>query len=351
MKQLRPFLVYGPFAAVLLLSGCGGSEAKRDYWPTEGWQEAAPEEVGMDADRLSELEQHIEENMPQVLSVLVVRDGYLAYQYYQDPSNADSPRIIQSATKSFISALIGIALREGYLTSLDQKMIDFFPEYDTAEIDSRLREVTIRHLLTMTAGFSSPDATGALPSKEIRLQQEGLASDPGQSFAYDNGSTQLLSAILTKATGMTALEFANEHLFGPLGISNVWWTEDDQGDSNGAFGLMMIPGDMAKLGYLYLNQGVWDGEQIIPLDYVQESTRSQSEGGPPENAGYGYQWWVTTVEDYPAYFAAGFGGQYIYVIPDLDTVVVITSNSDRHYEENIGIVGTWIVPAILDKGT
>ncbi len=221
----------------------------------------------MDPDLLSEFNQHIEENMPQVLSVLIVRDGYLVFQYYQDPFNIENPRSIQSATKSFTSALIGIALREGYLSSLDQKVIDFFPEYDSTDIDPRMREVTIRHLLTMTAGFSY-----ANPTSRVLIEdkfQEGMKSEPGQSFEYDGGATQLLSAILTKTTGMTALEFANETLFGPLGISNMYWSEDDEGYSNGAYGLIMIPGEMAKFGYLYLNDGVWDGEQIIPLDYLQ----------------------------------------------------------------------------------
>ena len=353
MKQHHPLQVPCLFIAAYLLSGCAGfqqqPEARRDYWPTEGWQEATPEEAGMDPALLSELSQHIEEGMPQIFSVLIVRDGYLVFQYYQDPYFIENPRSVQSITKSFTSALIGIALREGYLSSLDQKMIDFFPEYDSADLDPRLREVTLRHLLTMTAGFTYPSGTGQ-PPIEAKLQ-EGMISEPGQSFAYDGGATQLLSAILTKTTGMTALEFANEYLFGPLGISNLWWGEQDEGGySNGAYGLIMVPDEMAKFGYLYLNHGVWDGEQIIPRDYVEESTQAHSEGGPPENAAYGYQWWVTTVEEHPAYFAAGYGGQYIYVIPDLDTVIVITSNSGRYYEENIGLVDTYIVPAIIDRG-
>ena len=268
MKRLRPLQICSLFTVVLLLSGCGVSqqepEAKRDYWPTDGWQEATPEEAGLDPDRLSELNQHLEENMPQVLSVLIVKDGHLVFQYYPDSRYIDSPRSIQSASKSFISALIGIALWEGYLTSLDQKFIDFFPEYDTADIDPQMREVTIRHLLTMTAGFTSQNPTGRVLIED-KLQQ-GMISEPGQSFAYDGCATNLLSAILTKTTGMTALEFANEHLFGPLGISNMYWGEDDEGYSNGAYGLIMIANDMAKFGYLYLNDGVWDGEQIIPVD-------------------------------------------------------------------------------------
>lgn len=175
-----------------------------------------------------------------------------------------------------------------------------------------------------------------------------MAGEPGQTFVYDNGSSQLLSAVLTKATGMSALEFANQYLFGPLEISNVWWSEDENGYSLGSHGLMMLPEDMAKFGVLYLNNGVWHGEQIVRSDYIQESTQAHSEGGPPVNVPYGYQWWVLPAGETSTYFAAGYGGQFVYVVPEFDLVVVITSEHDRHYEDNASLLDRFIIPAILE---
>jgi CubicO group peptidase (beta-lactamase class C family) len=148
--------------------------------------------------------------------------------------------------------------------------------------------------------------------------------NPGETFVYNTGGSHLLSVILTEVTGQDTAEYAEEKLFEPLGIEPGRWQRSPQGETNGGFGLELRARDMAKLGYLYLNLGRWDGEQIVPEDYVRASTTWQSAGDATGGwAAYGYQWWVTaTAAGYPAYFALGYGGQHIFVVPDLDLVVV-----------------------------
>lgn len=305
----------------------------------------------MDSQLLSELGQHIVDELPHIRSVLIVRHGHRVFEEYYQGLDEDDLHQVASVTKSFTSALIGIALQEGYLETLNQRMIDFFPEYATLDIDPRVSDITLGHLLTMTSGFRWNDSRAWtwMDSEDWIAYALGrpIAHEPGQRFNYDTPSSHLLSGVITKETGMTALEFADEHLFGPLGISERQWPTDPQGYSAGGHAASFRTRDLAKLGYLYLNWGVWDGRQIVPAPYVEESTREQSEGGPPEGERYGYLWWITTVEGYAAYFAGGYGGQFIYIVPDQDIVVVITSNVDRSHIENRGVVGEFIIPAIL----
>jgi CubicO group peptidase (beta-lactamase class C family) len=347
MSNRRTGTIVFVLLIVALVSSCASRD--RDEPPDDGLQTSTPEEQGMDASRLAQLERHIEQEMPHIVSFLIVRNGSLVFEYYPMASNREQTYSVQSVTKSYTGTLIGIALASGYLDSLDRRVIDYFPEYCAPEsVSPRLANLTIRHLLTMTAGFARPISAGPAPLVETRLQEE-LADDPGSSFAYDNGATQLLSAILTEATGMSALEFAQENLFGPLEIDNLWWAAYSDGYNQGDQGLMITSRGMAKLGLLYLNDGVWSDEQVVPAEWVWESTRAQSAGGPPEGKAYGYQWWADTGGEYRAYFAAGFGGQYVYVVPDLDLVVVVTSQFNRHHVENRELVDQFVIPAVLNQ--
>jgi CubicO group peptidase (beta-lactamase class C family) len=379
--------------ACLLAAGCtsrprerpaptgrpAGVPAQRDYWPTAGWRAAPPAQVGMDPEVLAELDAKAAYH-PQLRSLLVVRHGYLVYERYWH-GDAGSGQEAFSVTKSFTSALVGIALRDHHLKSLDQTVGELLARHLPADADPRLAKVTGRQLLTMTSGLAGDDPTvGGDLDLLVRLRQSRdwvrhilgrrLATTPGTTFAYSNAGSHLLSAIVADATGQSTLAFARAKLFGPLGIhaehalvgvdvpnasrallrayqrAAVAWPTDPQGYHTGFGGLKLPARDLAKLGYLYLNGGRWDGAQVVPAGYVRASTQAQSH--PPPGAGidgYGYQWWVTNEHGHPGFLAMGFGGQFVQVIPDLDLVVVITSDAANQRGDAQQLVGEAIIPA------
>ncbi|MBI1743623.1 serine hydrolase [Candidatus Acetothermia bacterium] len=329
----------------------------QDYWPTHGWREASPEDQGMDSVRLSQADSHIKTQLPNIQSLLVIRHGYLVFERYYRGIRSDDLQLIQSATKAFVSALVGIALKKGLLNSLDQPLAEFFPEYFSSNSDPKKEKVTLRHLLSMTTGFEwdsvfAADRCFNNPDTIECLIRQPLSDTPGTKFNYNSAGPHLLSGILTKVTHKSALEFADSTLFGPLGIAQRAWPADPQGNNNGSFGMALIPRDMAKLGYLYLMKGVWDGKQLIGADYVQQSTSLQNTGGFPEDTSYGFLWWLSSESGHAAYFAAGYGGQYIYVIPDLEMIVVITSNSNiapSQLRDHRQLIRDFVVPAVKEK--
>lgn len=235
----------------------------RDYWPTQDWRSSAPEDQGLDAQTLVSMDRYIQTQVPHIYSTLVVRHGYIVFEKYYR-GDADLHYEVASVTKSFTSALIGIALDKGVLRSLDQKVLDFFPEIPVAELSPHVADLTLRHILTMTAGFNWTEETPwSWPQSEdwpSYILHIPMASDPGQAFTYNTPSIHLLSVILSKASGLSTLDFANQYLFKPMGIEPSQWTTDPQGRNNGGRGLYLRARDMAKFGYLYLNNGQWDGK-------------------------------------------------------------------------------------------
>jgi CubicO group peptidase (beta-lactamase class C family) len=335
-----------------------------DYWPTAGWRAAAPDQQGMD---------------PQVRSLLVVRHGYLVYEHYWHGFGPADGQELHSVTKSIISALVGITLGDHRLKSLEQTVGELLAAHLPKDADPRLRRVTVRQLLTMTGGLPGDDpSTGGDQRLSRRLFQSRdwvghilgrpLAATPGTTFAYSNASSHLLSAIIADATGQSTLVVARARLFSPLGIHSddafqplaghpptpaqlqawrqaaVAWPRDPQGYHFG-FGETKLPArDLAKFGYLYLHGGRWDTTQVVPADYVRASTQPSSH--PGGDYGYGYQWWTTKVDLHPSFVAMGFGGQRIQVVPDLDLVVVITSDAQQQRGDTEYLVGQAIVPAV-----
>jgi CubicO group peptidase (beta-lactamase class C family) len=352
---------------------------QRDYWPTAGWRTAPPAEVGLDPKVLAKLDTNAAYH-PQLRSLLVVRHGYLVYERYWH-GDAGSGQEAFSVTKSFTSALVGIALGDHYLTGLDQTVGELLARHLPADADPRLAKVTVRQLLTMTSGLAGDDPTaGGDLDLLVRLRQSRdwvrhilgrrLATTPGTTFAYSNAGSHLLSAIVADATGQGTLAFARAKLFGPLGIHTqhalvgvdapnvspalrqayeraaVAWPTDPQGYHTGFGGLKLPARDLAKLGYLYLNGGRWDGAQVVPAGYVRASTQAQSHPSPGAGIdGYGYQWWMTSEHGHPSFLAMGFGGQFVQVIPDLDLVVVITSDAANQRGDAQQLVGEAIIPA------
>jgi CubicO group peptidase (beta-lactamase class C family) len=327
-----------------------GNISFAEYWPTEDWQTSPPENQRMNSDQLKQINVYVKEKLPDTTSVLVVRNGYIVFEEYYQREKGDL-RSLGSATKSITSALIGIAIQEGYVAGVDEKMISFFPEFDTEALDPQVREITIYHLLTMTAGFGSGVMGIALPDKIQRMLESPIKSEPGQEFAYNSTTSNLLSMIITKTTGLMALEFGEEYLFGPLGISDLHWS-DMILYTYGEMGLRLTTRDMAKIGYLYLNEGMWDGSQIISKEWIVESTRKQIEVIDSEHwlsDCYGYQWWILSVNGHSAYTAWGSAGQHICVIPDLGMVVAITGVSeDLFMKKYLQIINDFILPSILE---
>jgi CubicO group peptidase (beta-lactamase class C family) len=351
---------------------------QRDYWPTAGWRTAPPAQAGMDPKTLAVLDTNAAYH-PQLRSLLVIRHGYLVYERYWH-GDAQTGQAAFSVTKSFTSALVGIALRDHHLKSLHQTVGELLAAHLPPNADPRLAKVTVEQLLTMTSGLAGDDHYPGDPDLTYRLYQSRdwvrhiLArkpvTKPGTTFAYSNASSHLLSAIVADTTGRSTLAFARAKLFAPLGIhtehafqpvgvafptpaqerayerAKVAWPTDPQGYHSGFGGLQLPARDLAKLGYLYLNGGRWDGVQVVPAGYVRASSQRQSQpppGGPFD--GYGYQWWVTSDHGHPSFVAVGYGGQFVQVIPDLDLVVVITSDFENGRGDAQQLVGEAIVPA------
>jgi CubicO group peptidase (beta-lactamase class C family) len=353
---------------------------QRDYWPTAGWRTAAPAEQGVDPAVLDDLDAIVPAGYPSVRSVLVVRHGYLVVERYRQGIDASDGHDVRSVTKSFVSALVGIALEDRQLQGLDQTVEELLADHLPATADPRLRRVTVEQLLTMTSGLAGDDASLGgdddiwiemlnSPDWVRHILGRRLDSAPGEAAAYSNATSHLLSAIVADATGQSTLAFARAKLFGPLGIAadnaleqtvrhwpptpaelaayeraTVAWPRDPQGYHFGGAFLKLPARELAKFGYLYLNGGRWDGTQVLPADYVAASTRPQSEPGGPGD--YGYQWWVTNESGHDGFRAQGYGGQLIQLIPDLDLVVVITSDVNQESRDPSKLVRAVIVPAV-----
>jgi CubicO group peptidase (beta-lactamase class C family) len=306
----------------------------------------------MDSERLAEMLEAIQEQAYSIDSVTVVRNGAVVVDAFVYPSKPDARHIIHSCTKSIVSALVGIAIDQGYLDGLDQPILDIFAERSVARRDEGKEAMTLEHVLMMASGLACEDSylyrwRGL---QEMRQSDDWvqfvldlpMAESPGTRFEYCNGASFLLSAIIQETTGVSAAEFARDHLFGPLGIEDVEWPANPQGISIGWGELRMRPHDMAKIGYLYLNGGQWDGEQIVPADWVETSTRKHISGTLQE--GYGYQWWVT---EEGFYMALGYAGQYIVVVPELELVAVFTSDlAEEDFYLPQELLGTFVIPAV-----
>jgi len=327
------------------------------YWPTAGWRSSTPEQQGMDSGLLSAMLGEILEENYAIDSVTIVRNGYMVTDVSIHPFSSTLKHNIYSCTKSVVSALVGIAIDQGYIEGLQQPVLSFFPQQTKANRDANKEAMILEHLLTMTTGFQCQDSylyrwSGLDQMREsedwvqfvLDLPMEG---EPGERFEYCNGASHLLSGIIQETTGMSANDYAAEHLFGPLGISDVDWSSSPQGISVGYSELRMRPQDMAKIGVLYLNEGRWDGVQIVPSEWVVSST-SQFISATLED-GYGYQWWV---DDSDMYLALGYRGQFIYVIPEKEMVVVFTSSlEDNDFYIPQTLLNEFIIPAAVTSST
>jgi len=327
-----------------------------DYWPTKGWRTSTPEEHGMDSESLARAIDFIRENDLNVHSLLVIRNGYIVADAYFYPFSRGSKHDVASVTKSFTSTLIGIAIDKGYVKSVDQPVLSLFPKRQAANRDANKEAMTLKDLLTMTSGLACISEPSEVTLFQMMASRDWvqfmldlpMADKPGTRFVYNSGGSHLLSAIIRETTGMNALSFAGEHLFGPLGISDVIWPLDPQGVNNHGWGdLKLTPHDMAKLGYLYLNEGRWDRKQIVSSEWVAAATKKHVSFPGAAQEGYGYQWWCWWVASCGhGYSAVGRGYQRIFVVPDKDMVVVVTAGAgDAEQAKLDEQLPSFIIPA------
>jgi len=316
-----------------------------DYWPTNGWRISSPEEQGFDSVKLTEGLQDIQARQIDIDSLLIIRNGYVVLDAHFDPYDGTFPHDLASVTKSVMTTLIGIAADQGKL-DLDQPMVSFFPDRTIANLDDRKARLTVRHLAGMVNGMESGclegdeptiDAMRANPDYVQAALDRPMVAEPGTEFCYDSPGMHLLSAILQEATGMTTLNFARQNLFGPLGIHNAIWEEDPQGYSRGWGDLHLLPEDAAKIGYLWLHRGNWEGKQIVSEAWMLDSVKPHSLFAGDDIA-YGNGWWISLGN----YYASGRGGQKIYVTSIRNTVVV-TTGAGFEYDD----INEWLMPLLL----
>ncbi|WP_308634255.1 serine hydrolase domain-containing protein [Paenibacillus silvisoli] len=275
----------------------------------------------------------------KINDLVVLQHGKLRWEWHE--SGSDRLAAVYSATKSILSALVGIAIEDGYIAGIEEPIARYFPELNTDERKSRIR---IKHLLTMTAGLEWPDFDK--PYWKMRrtddwiafILAQPMAQDPGEAFAYNSGNSHLLSAILTMTTGATTYSYADEKLFRPLRFRKPRWNSHS-GIYEGGAGLHLTSNDMAKFGQLYLQGGLWESEQLIPRSWVEASTSVHHKGlahyEPPIFGEYGYHWWISLQSHngvVDCCFAKGYGGQYIFIVPSLDLVAAIRKEPEGKSE-------------------
>ncbi len=357
------------FRAVALvgLAAVGPARGQDMSWPTRGWPTASPEAQGVDADRLAVLDREFASGQHgYVDGMLIVRGGRLVYQkaYTHDydrlfpketargPYNYYDPdwhpyyrrgelHTMQSVSKSVTATLVGIALRRGEIGAVSDLALPYFEGYKQP-LDPRWKGMTLRHLLTMSAGIRWDESSVSYtdPANHCaRMEQsqdwiqfvldQPLAADPGTVFVYNSGVTELLAQVLKRATGKHADAYAAEHLFGPLGIQSFYWKKTPTGHPDTEGGLYLTAGDLAKLGLLYAKDGMWDGRRILPEGFARDATAPHIEtlSAGVRRRKYGFQWWVLPDPEgarVSAFAALGYGGQRLIVAPERDLIAVFT---------------------------
>lgn len=368
-------------AAILAVvtAACGSPSAPTPpaaVWPTHGWATATPDAEGFDMAALAALDQEFAAGTHgQVTGMLITRHGRVVidktythdfdalfaghgpergpYNYYDPdwhPYYQHGPlHTMQSVSKSVTSTLVGIAIARGEIPGVDAKLLPYFTGF-RHDADPRRDTWTLAHVLTMTTGIRWDESTVAYtdpanscanmehsPDWVQYVLDQPLAADPGTTFNYNSGATELLAHVLKTATGKHAHEYAAERLFAPLGITDTYWKQTPTGLSDTEGGLYLTPRDLAKIGYLYLRDGMWEGTRLLPEGWVAKATSPlvDTRPGQPRSRRYGYKWWVLPHADGSAYAyaALGYGGQRLIVVPEQDIVAVFTGwNIYEHAE-------------------
>jgi CubicO group peptidase (beta-lactamase class C family) len=318
------------FLATYAVAGGSDAEDARDaVWPTKGWEYSTPEEQGLDSAALAKLVDAVGARRQD--SLLIVRHGKIVAEAYYAPYEAGVRHDLRSVTKSIIGTLTAIEIQAGFLDGADHPIVDLFSDKQIANIDENKKAMTVQSLLDMTSGIEwkeenyTPDESIIrmynVPDRVKFVLDQRMSNAPGTQFYYNGGNPYVLSALITKETGKSAYDFAKYQLLAPLGISNVRWGRvDAEGVTDGESGLFLDPRDMAKIGYLYLHDGLWDGKRILPSSWVDRVKEGKVEAR--DGFHYANLWW--SLPQRGAYMALGRHSQMILVLPNLDVVAVLT---------------------------
>lgn len=306
---------------------------------------STPEEQGVPSMALIHLFDSLHQ-MPQtdIHSMIVMRHGKVIGEFYPAPFAAEYQHTQYSSSKTLVSMAVGIAVDEGKL-KLTDRVVSFFPEHLPDTLSSRLKDMTLRDLLTMTSGIKPDWAMRSRGTEWIKtfLSKE-VIHEPGEVFAYDSMVTYMLSAIVQQVTGMKTLDYLKIKLFNPMGIEVVNWEESPEGINTGGWGLHIQSESLAKIGQLWLDGGLWQGQRLISQEWIQEMSSKQADGG---DFGYGYQTWMCA---YPgAVRADGALGQYVIVVPEKDVVIVLTEASFTNGKPQRGLIWNQFLPALQDQ--
>jgi CubicO group peptidase (beta-lactamase class C family) len=329
------------------------ADQKPYYWPTSGWRTSTPEDQGMHSAKLNDMLEKTLQEKYNIDSITVIRNGSMVLDAYFYPFKKDSKHIIHSCTKSITSAALGIAMDKGYIKNLQQRVIEIFPEKQFENLDDNKKSITLKNLLTMTSGLNTEDSyiynwkglnemTQAKDWVKYVLDRP-MAEKPGSRFEYSNCVTFLLSAIIQETTKQSTFDFMKKNLFNPLGITDVKWATAPGGINVGYGNMWLAPHDMAKIGWLYLNNGRWGDQQVVSEKWVKDSTQKHFNATLFD--GYGYQWWISPDKFYAA---VGYGGQFIFVVPKKNMVVVFTStleSNDFYTPEDL--LNKFVIPAAV----
>lgn len=333
---------------LLLASGCTSAQQK-DTVTSDGWLTSRPEAEGLDPVVLSETIRFIDQDPHNDFrSLLVTRNGRLVSEHYFNGHGPDSLQDVRSATKSLTATLVGIAISEGIIPSIDTRVLSFFPSYMPISHDGEAkREITIEHLLTMASGLDANADDPDTPGYEDRMWESTdwvrfvldlpMAHAPGETWSYASANTFLLGAAVEQVSGQTLAAYAEDRLFGPLGITRYRWAETPSGRTVAQGNLSIRARDMAKFGQLYLNGGRWGGQQLVPESWVRRSVEGAYPVPWQGYDQYGYGWYTHALvvggQTFQYFLASGNGGNKIYVLPAEQMVVVIQSAA---YNTNYG---------------
>ncbi|WP_052723654.1 serine hydrolase domain-containing protein [Paenibacillus wulumuqiensis] len=312
----------------------------------------------IDEQQLRKTDERLEREYPRINSFLVAQSGQLVYESYYNGNTASNLADLRSATKSFTSVLVGIARQQGLFDNIDEPIEHYLADQFPAHPSAELRSTTIRHLLTMTAGFAwktgkklgEPDIHQFHRTRHWARAalRRPILPETRDVFQYRSIDTHLLSVLISRWSGQDAFSYARDTLFGSLGIEQAAWSPSPEGDSMGHVGLCLTPRDMLRFGVCCLQQGKWKEQQIIPADWLEQSFTPQSEG----YAGYGYYgygWWTGKQDGLDYACAHGHGGQEIIILPQLDTVIVFTSDSKvRKYKNPRHLLPEMLFPALQE---
>ena len=334
------------------------------------WPRASLDEAGFDRQKVETLIEDLREDrlLPGLHSMLIVRNGNLVVEEYFDGWRADEPHMMQSVSKSITSALVGIAISRGEFSSIDEKVVDFFPDYEIRHFDERKQAISIEDLLTMQSGTDYNEAGVGSPHYELnRLTtawdrfylNRPMDSVPGTRFQYDSGAVIVMSSLIQRRTGMHADEYAARYLFKPLDINAHWWVKNAEGHPHTGGGLYLTPRGMAKFGLLYLQKGRWGDVQVLPESWVEASISQNvtfdRRRWYNRGVGYGYWWWIMEPDpegrgEATIFAALGSRGQHIFVVPEHGLVAVFTAGIGYGMHRPVDVLYTDILPAIIKRG-